>query len=194
MNSGFAFWYLEPRKSRRHGPSYKNYTSYRPWLRDEFMFRCVYCLKRETWGQVTGEFELDHFKPQKYNPDMKLDYQNLVYACQRCNAVKSAKEIPDPFRLLNNDRIFCDQDGNLKTDDPKVEKLIAYLDLNSPAMVKWRWLWIEVVESAKHHKKKVFAALMDLPADMPDLGRLRCKSNSRVKGIGESWFAKRSTK
>ncbi len=27
---------------RRHGPrGYANYESYRPWLRDEFSFRCV---------------------------------------------------------------------------------------------------------------------------------------------------------
>ena len=93
MIEEFAFLYPEPRKSRRHGPVYKNYESYRPWLRDEFMFRCIYCLKRETWGQASGEFELDHFKPQKFNPDKKLDYKNLVYSCQRCNSAKSSNKI-----------------------------------------------------------------------------------------------------
>lgn len=191
MNSEFAFEYDQPRKLRRHGPSYKSYASYRPWLRDEFMFRCVYCLKRETWGQVTGEFELDHFRPQKYSPDKKLDYKNLVYACQRCNAVKSSKKAPDPFKLLNSDRLFCDEDGNLKTDDPKVEKLIEYLDLNSPKMIKWRWQWIEVVKLAKRRKKKLFESLMDLPDDMPDLNRPTPSSNSRKIGIKESWIEKR---
>ena len=57
------FDYPEPREARRHLPAnYAAYESYRPWLRDEFDFRCVYCLKRETWGQVTSEFELDHFR------------------------------------------------------------------------------------------------------------------------------------
>ena len=51
------FDYPANRQERRHGPSgYASYESYRPWLRDEFEFRCVYCLKRETWGQVTGDF------------------------------------------------------------------------------------------------------------------------------------------
>ena len=63
------FDYPEPQEQRRHGPAnYAAYESYRPWLRDEFDFRCVYCLKRETWGQVTFEFELDHFEPQSLNP------------------------------------------------------------------------------------------------------------------------------
>ena len=191
MTDKFAFKYPEPRKSRRHGPRYESCNSYRPWLRDEFMFRCVYCLKRETWGQVTGEFELDHFQPQKYNPEKKLDYKNLVYACQRCNSVKSSERIPDPFKLLNSERLFCDEDGNLKTDDSRVEKIIFYLDLNSPNMIKWRWQWIELVELTKRRKKKLFKSLMDLPDDLPDLSRPTPSSNSRKKGIKESWFAKR---
>ncbi len=33
---------------RRNGPQgYADYQSYRPWLRDEFSFRCVCCLLRE---------------------------------------------------------------------------------------------------------------------------------------------------
>ncbi len=83
------FDYPESRSERIHGPAgYASYESYRPWLRDEFTFRCVYCLKRETWGQVTGEFELDHFQPQSLAPHLSLDYFNLVYACRRCNSVK----------------------------------------------------------------------------------------------------------
>ena len=192
MNSGHAFDFPEPRKSRRHGPVYKNYESFRPWLRDEFMFRCVYCLKRETWGQVTSEFALDHFKPQKYNSDKKLDYKNLVYACQRCNSVKSSKKVPDPFKLLNSERLFCDELGNLKTDDHEVEKLIALLDLDSPKMIKWRWQWIEVASLANRYNEKLYGSLMDLPTDMPNLTRLNPASNSRAEGIEESWFAKQS--
>jgi len=33
---------------RRHGPrGYLDYTSFKAWLRDEFTFRCVYCLTSE---------------------------------------------------------------------------------------------------------------------------------------------------
>jgi len=35
---------------RKHGPvGYTDFTTYKPWLRDEFQFRCVYCLERERW-------------------------------------------------------------------------------------------------------------------------------------------------
>jgi hypothetical protein len=45
-----------------------DYESYRPWLRDEFAFRCVYCLTRETWGPLTGVYELDQFVAAAIQP------------------------------------------------------------------------------------------------------------------------------
>jgi hypothetical protein len=91
----------ESRAARVHGPAgYASHESYRPWLRDEFTFCCVYCLKRETWGQVTGEFELDHFQPQSLAPDLRLDYFNLVYACRRCNAVNRSIQWRSPFQAF----------------------------------------------------------------------------------------------
>jgi hypothetical protein len=51
---------------RKYGPSgYQDYKSYKPWLRDEFAFHCVYCLERERWypnGQAS--FGIDHVKPR----------------------------------------------------------------------------------------------------------------------------------
>ena len=52
-----GFNYPETPHTRRHGPQgYAGYDSFRPWLRDEFSFCCVYCLVREQWGRVSGEF------------------------------------------------------------------------------------------------------------------------------------------
>lgn len=45
---------------RRHGPAgYASYEEYRPWLEDEFCFRCVYCLKRMVWAP-TDVWTIDH--------------------------------------------------------------------------------------------------------------------------------------
>ena len=45
-----VFQYPSSPYTRRHGPcGYSDHTSYKPWLRDEFTFRCVYCLARERW-------------------------------------------------------------------------------------------------------------------------------------------------
>ena len=44
------FPYATDTHMRRHGPvGYSSYKAYKDWLRDEFAFRCVYCLFREKW-------------------------------------------------------------------------------------------------------------------------------------------------
>ena len=77
-----AFDYPTLPHQRRHGPQgYDDASTYRPWLRDEFTFRCVYCLLREQWGRVTGEFDVEHFRPQVNSPELGVTYDNLLYAC-----------------------------------------------------------------------------------------------------------------
>lgn len=96
----FAFPSL-PHK-RVHGPQgHVDYGNYKPWLRDEFEFRCVYCLTRELWSFFGKNiFEIDHVLPQKTHPRLTCDYDNLVYACGDCNSLKSdrartARPLPD---------------------------------------------------------------------------------------------------
>jgi hypothetical protein len=75
---------------RKHGPKgYRDAGSFKPWLRDEFAFRCVYCLWRETWCQDGDEsFSVEHFAPRSTHPDQACEYDNLLYACCRCNSLK----------------------------------------------------------------------------------------------------------
>ena len=159
------FDYPDARSHRRHGPSgYASYVSYRPWLRDEFTFRCVYCLKREQWGHVTGEFDIDHFQPQRLLPHSASDYANLVYACRRCNSVKLDQKIGDPFVFGR---------GNEEIE-----------------FLEWRIVWMRIVDLAKDRDQALLSRLVGFPADLPDLGRLRPPGgNARHEGIAESWAA-----
>ena len=86
---------------RRHGPEgYADYESYRDWLRDEFTFRCVYCLHREEWYNRSGAFHIDHFVPASTNASGKCEYKNLLYSCATCNMAKSnILDLPDPCRV-----------------------------------------------------------------------------------------------
>ena len=84
---------------RRHGPAgYTDYHSYRPWLEDEFSFRCIYCLKRVVWAP-TDIWTIDHLVSQDDAPHLECDYTNLVFACQFCNSQKgpnrSSRSMPD---------------------------------------------------------------------------------------------------
>jgi len=73
------FCYPDSPYVRRHGPQgYRDYRSFKPWLRDEFGFRCVYCLWRERWyADGADTFAVDHFIPLSSRPDLICDYDNL---------------------------------------------------------------------------------------------------------------------
>lgn len=77
-----AFTYPPAPVHRRHGPSgYADYESYRPWLRDEFDFRCVYCLWRENWcADGEDSFSVEHLLSRVAHPERDCDYDNLLYA------------------------------------------------------------------------------------------------------------------
>src|SRR6266568_2747876 len=83
---------------RRHGPAgYAEFISFKPWLRDEFAFRCVYCLVRERWNPSgAAGFGIDHILSQSVRPDLIGVYTNVVYACLECNAWKRDVLLPDP--------------------------------------------------------------------------------------------------
>jgi HNH endonuclease len=186
------FDYPASRSSRRHAPSgYTSYESYRPWLRDEFTFRCAYCLKRERWGQVTGEFDIDHFQPQLLRPDLAAEYPNLVYACRRCNGVKRDQTIEDPCVAMIGTRIKAMHDGTIQGMDVAATRMIEALDLNSPRLVDWRITWMRIVELASEKAdRELLKSLTGFPADLPQLQRLRPPDgNARPAGISESWAA-----
>ncbi len=186
------FDYPLPREKRRHGPAgYASCERYRPWLRDEFDFRCVYCLKREVWGQVTGEFDIDHFQPQSVNPRRQLDYLNLVYACRRCNSVKRDQTVGDPFSLLHSKSIATLPDGSLYAPDREARRLIRQLDLNSPRLKNWRSMWMRIVTLAEQREAGLYCQLVGFPNDLPDLSKLKPPHNHRKQGLDECRFARR---
>lgn len=189
--NGSVFEYPEKRLQRRHGPQgYLRHESFRPWLRDEFTFQCVYCLNRESWGQVTGDFEVDHFLPQSIHPDKKLNYENLVYACRRCNGAKGNGIIADPFYSLHTESIRC-QNGEVTGKSLEAQRTIRVLDLNSPNMIRWRLLFAQIVDLALEHDESLLEMLTGLPANLTDLRRMKPPHNSRPEGVADSWFSRR---
>jgi hypothetical protein len=137
-----------------------------------------------------GAFDIDHFLPQATNPGQATDYDNLVYACARCNVIKSSQHVPDPLTALNTETIRVQPDGALESHSDDAETLILDLDLNSPEMVSWRLLWMRIVELAQENDADLHRRLMGFPVDLPDLRRLRPpKGNSRPEGVARSYHA-----
>src|SRR5215813_9745720 len=110
---------------RRHGPfGYKDYESYRDWLRDDFSFRCVFCLKREQWDVVLGNWDIDHFIPQCIDLAGKLNYENLLYVCHCCNNIKSNRFVPNPCQIAFGKCIVVNDDGRITALNEDGEFLI----------------------------------------------------------------------
>ena len=159
-----AFDYPALAHKRRHGPQgYEPAITYRPWLRDEFTFRCVYCLYREQWGRVTGEFEVEHFRPQVNSPELGLTYDNLLYACHPCNLLKGVKELPDPSQVLTAETVRVNPDGSVEAQSPDAIRLIAILGLDSDSYRHWRTIWVRIVALAETYDQQLFRRLMGFP-------------------------------
>jgi hypothetical protein len=182
------FTYPAAPHQRRHGPQgYADYSSYLPWLRDEFSFRCVYCLLREQWGRGRGIYAIDHFLPVAHYPTKVTDYDNLLYACATCNIAKGARAVPDPLAVLTTPAVRVAEDGTIHTDTVEAARLIELLGLDSPQFTEFRMLWIGIVALAARHDPELHSRLMRYPDDLPDLGRLQPPgSNCRPDGVRSS--------
>jgi len=179
----------EPHR-HRHGPcGYANYESYRPWLRDEFDFRCVYCLAREQWTSFKGAFALDHFNPVAISPDARSVYENLIYCCNACNLTKGDRAVSDPLELLVSSVVSVDGDGEIRTTSNEAASLIEQLGLDDERLVEFRKLWIGITDLAAEFNHDLFRTLMQFPADLPDLSTLRPpEGNSRPDGVETCYF------
>jgi hypothetical protein len=181
---------LEPHV-RRHGPSgYKNYESYRDWLRDEFSFRCVFCLNREQWGVVSGHWDIDHFVAQVLFPSGKLLYENLLYVCRRCNLIKSRSFASDPCQIAFGRCLAVQNDGTIKALNEDGETLIEILRLDREEITQFRKLFIDIVRLAQRDRN-IYSRLMGYPQNLPDLSKLKPPSNAKPESVSDSFHARR---
>ncbi len=175
---------------RRHGPrGYAGYESYRPWLRDEFAFRCVYCLTREVWTRFTGAYAIDHFLPVAANPDLVTDYGNLLYACIPCNLAKGSSITPDPLTVLIASGVSVSEGGVIAGTSPEASRLIELIGLDRARAAEFRELWIGIVRLAAKFDPALHRRLMGYPADLPNLSTLEPPDgNTRPDGVKASHF------
>ncbi len=177
---------------RKHGPSgHKAYQAYKPWLRDEFEFRCVYCLTRERWHGGHGGFTIDHVKPKSSHKDLECEYDNLVYACSTCNTLKSTRwqGVPDPCRSALG-RHLSYRSGRFLPKTETGKRLIRYLDLNRPARVDFR-NGFALLFQMLNRLPKGLSSRFGYPLELPDLsGRNPPGGNRRPGGVAQSHFAR----
>lgn len=193
------FSYHQAPHTRRHGPQgYTDYTSYKDWLRDEFIFKCVYCLNRETWHFGLSTFGVDHLLSRSSRPDLACDYANLVYACNDCNSFKGDSDgAPDPCNHGYTLLLRINPDGTIEGLNSKGTKLISVLALDRPTLTEWRERWIKsygelIRRPDTPQKSDLRRRFFGFPIDLPDLRALRPPSNTRPSGLQSCCYVLKS--
>ncbi len=193
MSNPTPFTYPTVPHVRKHGPSgYKIYESYRDRLRDEFSFRCVFCMNREQWGVGLGIWDIDHLVPQSLFPLGILLYENLLYVCRQCNLNKSNHFVTDPCQVAFGRCLVVQEDGTIDALNEAGELLIKNLRLNNEDYRQFRHLIIQTVRSFFRNDTDMYIQWMSFPKNLPDLSKLRPPANSKPEGVNNSFFALRS--
>ncbi len=202
------FSYPNQPHSRKHGPrGYLNHDGFKEWLRDEFTFRCVYCLFRERhYPNDKDAFSVDHHLAQKPHPKLALEYDNLVYACVACNSRKKAKLALDPCKEAFSSHLHVNSDGIVTGLSVEGKDLVDCLSLNRPKLVRSRQkhlLMENIVANAPSvtdltDRERVLIEChkdtLRFPEDLPNLAALRPpKGNSRPCGVLNCFFALAAT-
>ena len=190
----FAFAYPMAPHRARHGPAgYTDYESYREWLRDEFSYRCVFSLIRETWIGRAAAFDIDHLRPQTAHRNLVCDYDNLLYLSHRINLRKGKRPLPDPGKLALGKCLKVehggDKIGEITALNRDGQVIVETLKLNNGDEVEDRRKWLEVLRAVAITDESRFRKLVGFPADLTNLDHpIRRQRNTRPEGIAHSAF------
>lgn len=93
---------------------YKNYTTYKKYLIEDFHHRCGYCHDHDKFFGGTRNYQIDHFVPKTRFRDLETKYDNLIYSCPFCNRSKWDKWVgTTPDENIKDNKGFvhpCDDD------------------------------------------------------------------------------------
>lgn len=193
MNPHTAYDYPKSPHVRRHGPSgYTDYTSYRDWLRDEFCYRCVFCLMREQWCPGRAAFHIDHLVAQAIDPSLQCNYDNLVYVCATCNAKKGDLPIPSPSAYGYGHCVRVESDGSIIALNIAGEMLIDILRLDDPTVTAFRRRLLATLRAICTEDSQLLCAdWLTYPDELPDLAGKRPPHNSRPGGVRDCAYERR---
>lgn len=195
MSGTEPFQYPEQPHRRKHEPSgYSDYADYKDWLRDEFDFRCVYCLRREVWERRRAIWVVEHLIPRRERPDLATEYTNLVLACTTCNSFKSASShMPDPCKLAYGKLVSVSSDGTITHHSREGLRLVRIASLDDEDATKWRRGEIAIIKSHKKHEPEEYRKRMAFPTNLPDLATRPVKHNRKPEGAKNCRYAQQKS-
>lgn len=176
---------------RKHAPTgYPKYGDFKDWLRDEFCFRCVYCLERETWyPNGMASFSADHVITQSADKESKefvCDYTNLIYACLRCNSARRNVDALDPTKTAFANHFKVHADGSIVGLTKEGKDVVDLLHLDSDRVTRVRRNFIRILslKSAQPNDAEInelYLTAFSYPADLPNLRRYKPPGGNTLK-------------
>jgi hypothetical protein len=90
-------------------------------------------------------FSVDHLWPRMTHPERLCDYDNLVYACCQCNALKQeAPPVLNPCEEVFGHHLESQTDGSVRALTAHGAEQIALCRLNRPRLREARRMMIEL--------------------------------------------------
>jgi uncharacterized protein (TIGR02646 family) len=133
-----------PAKRKRALERYKH-EQVRDALRDLFHGKCAYC---ETKTEVATWGHIEHYRPKSRFPKAAFDWDNLLWACPRCNSECKGEQFPeaadggpvlDPCDDEPSDHLFFDYDpiarlASVYGKTTRGQTTVDLLQLNRPEL------------------------------------------------------------
>ena len=160
-----GFEYPTSPHSRRHGPAgYRDYGSYRDWLRDEFTFRCVYCLHREQWNNRGGSVSCGALRPDQRGSGWRVRILESSLRMRNLQRDEASHSWPsEPCQVAFNDCLRIMADGRIKALNADGEKLNQVLRLDSEKNVRDRYRWMRALEALRTTDPELYGEYMGFP-------------------------------
>jgi hypothetical protein len=142
-------------------------------------------------------FSVDHLWPQTSHPERRCDYDNLVYACCQCNAIKQGATMAlDPCAEAFGRHLALQSDGRIQALTARGAEQIALRRLNRPRMLEARRMMLELFRMLEAcgsgEARELLRVLHSVPDNLPRLSALRPPGgNTRPASMVDSYYARR---
>lgn len=146
---------------------YRSCESYRKYLEKDFRHRCAYCNTLDFIVKPLS-YHIEHYIPyntfKNKRPELNVSYENLMYACPKCNLKKGDLFEGDaelnkldnelfynPVNVDYNEIFYRDEYGTIDSEDEKGRNMIALLELYKP-IYNIAWLLDEIITTRNNIK------------------------------------------
>jgi hypothetical protein len=137
---------------------YQNYRDYRSLLRQDFRYRCAYCLLHEYFLGGEAGCCIDHHRPiqgPSARPDLISEYSNLYWCCRECNENKgdtwpSAEDYAAGLRFLDPCQPEDDHDRHWRV---RPDGVLEPLTPTGRYTIRRLRLWRPFLQ---HHREQLF--------------------------------------